>query len=206
MSSIDLPLLRIVGLKGMADGAVIAGALRDPDCEARLAAALEAQQLRQLPRGFALTPQGRTDVQTALAEERAMVDAAQIEQIYERFCLINASFKALMHKWQIRTMDGAEVPNDHQDAAYDGSVIAELGEIDTLLQPILLDIVALAPRLGRYPLRFSDALTALRGGDAAMMARPLIDSYHTVWFELHEDLISLAGSTRAAEAAAGRGD
>jgi pyruvate,orthophosphate dikinase len=32
----------------------------------------------------------------------------------------------------------------------------------------------------------------------------MIDSYHTVWFELHEDLIGLAGLSRADEAAAGR--
>jgi pyruvate,orthophosphate dikinase len=32
----------------------------------------------------------------------------------------------------------------------------------------------------------------------------LLDSYHTVWFELHEDLIRLAGRTREAEATAGR--
>jgi hypothetical protein len=34
----------------------------------------------------------------------------------------------------------------------------------------------------------------------------MIDSFHTVWFELHEDLIGLLGRTRAEEAAAGRAD
>jgi hypothetical protein len=36
------------------------------------------------------------------------------------------------------------------------------------------------------------------------LLKPLIDSYHTVWFELHEELISLAGLSREAEAASGR--
>jgi pyruvate,orthophosphate dikinase len=31
-----------------------------------------------------------------------------------------------------------------------------------------------------------------------------VDSYHGIWFELHEDLIGLAGRTRAAEVEAGR--
>jgi hypothetical protein len=35
------------------------------------------------------------------------------------------------------------------------------------------------------------------------VAKLIADSYHTVWFELHEDLISLAGLTR--EAIARRG-
>jgi hypothetical protein len=53
--------------------------------------------------------------------------------------------------------------------------------------------------------RFADALEAVRGGDNTMFGRPLGDSYHTVWFELHEELIALSGRTRAEEAAAGRG-
>ena len=36
------------------------------------------------------------------------------------------------------------------------------------------------------------------------MASPRVDSYHGIWFELHEDLIQLAGRTRAEEAQAGR--
>jgi len=85
----------------------------------------------------------------------------------------------------------------------------ELGQIQVksaLGQPLLAEIIALVPRLAVYPARFADALAGLKGGDRAMMARPLIDSYHTVWFELHEDLIALSGTTRAVEAAAGRGD
>ena len=35
------------------------------------------------------------------------------------------------------------------------------------------------------------------------LVRPLIDSYHTVWFELHEELILAAGLTRESEAKAG---
>jgi pyruvate,orthophosphate dikinase len=31
----------------------------------------------------------------------------------------------------------------------------------------------------------------------------MVDSYHTVWFELHEELIGMAGRTRATEAESG---
>jgi pyruvate,orthophosphate dikinase len=62
-----------------------------------------------------------------------------------------------------------------------------------------------APRFGIYRPRLSRALERVRAGDTSFMARPVIDSYHTVWFELHEDLIAITGRTRAAEAAAGRG-
>ena len=36
-----------------------------------------------------------------------------------------------------------------------------------------------------------------------MVAAPVKDSYHTVWFELHEELIILSGRNRADEEAAG---
>ena len=45
---------------------------------------------------------------------------------------------------------------------------------------------------------------ALGGWNDEFIASPRIDSYHNVWFELHEDLILLAGRTREEEAAAGR--
>jgi hypothetical protein len=35
------------------------------------------------------------------------------------------------------------------------------------------------------------------------LTRPIIDSYHTVWFELHEELIQAAGRSREDEAKAG---
>ena len=39
-----------------------------------------------------------------------------------------------------------------------------------------------------------------------MMAAPIKDSYHTLWFEMHEELIELCGRSRASEAAEGRAD
>ena len=47
-------------------------------------------------------------------------------------------------------------------------------------------------------------LAGLIGGDLDLLTKPIIDSYHTIWFELHEELIALAGRTREAEVAAGR--
>jgi len=37
-------------------------------------------------------------------------------------------------------------------------------------------------------------------GEATYVARPILDSYHTVWFEYHEELIGLLGLSRAEEA------
>jgi hypothetical protein len=60
------------------------------------------------------------------------------------------------------------------------------------------------PRLADYGVRLTRALEAARAGDARFVASPRVDSYHGAWFELHEDLIQLAGRRREDEVAAGR--
>ena len=70
--------------------------------------------------------------------------------------------------------------------------------------PLLERLVAVAPRLAPYPRRLGHALARIQDGDHAFLLRPIIDSYHSVWFELHEELIALAGRSRVQEAAAGR--
>jgi pyruvate,orthophosphate dikinase len=52
------------------------------------------------------------------------------------------------------------------------------------------------PRLAPYAGRFAQALEAVRAGERTMLASPLKESYHTVWFELHEELIALSGRQR----------
>jgi hypothetical protein len=62
---------------------------------------------------------------------------------------------------------------------------------------------AQVPRLGRYSAKLRAALDHVHGGQTQWLSRPLIDSYHTVWFELHEELILAAGLTRESEAKSG---
>ena len=59
-------------------------------------------------------------------------------------------------------------------------------------------------RLSSYVNRLNRAAEAVTNGDTDYLASPRIDSFHNVWFELHEDLILLAGRTREEEVAAGR--
>lgn len=55
--------------------------------------------------------------------------------------------------------------------------------------------------LGPYGPRLPRARRALESGDADWMAAPWLDSYHTVWFELHEDLLLTLGRSRQHEVA-----
>jgi pyruvate,orthophosphate dikinase len=104
----------------------------------------------------------------------------------------------------MRTIDGVEGLNDHADADYDRAVLTALAALHEDVGPWIDRLAAGLPRLTRYRDRLGDALQRALAGDGRFVAGPLLDSYHTVWFELHEDLIRLAGTTREAEAAAGR--
>ncbi|MGB4862190.1 MAG: hypothetical protein WBO97_07000, partial [Tepidiformaceae bacterium] len=66
-------------------------------------------------------------------------------------------------------------------------------------RPVVEGVAEAVPRLRGYPRRFDSALAALASGDQSMLASPLKDSYHTVWFEFHEELIALTGRNREEE-------
>ncbi|MGY1896998.1 pyruvate, phosphate dikinase [Nocardia gipuzkoensis] len=199
----DLDLLRLIGIKGRAaHDALAAGVGAAAESVAARCEELVARSLcAATPIGVRLTPEGRQHLDGLLATERRAVDRAQIASVYAEFCAFNGDLKEIVTAWQMK--DPATV-NDHADTDYDGAVLARLSELHRAVQPLLRRIGDVAPRLARYSARFAQAIERIAAGDHAWVARPVLDSYHTVWFELHEDLIGLCGLSRADEAAAGR--
>ncbi|MGY2059170.1 pyruvate, phosphate dikinase [Nocardia gipuzkoensis] len=199
----DLDMLRLIGIKGRAaHDALAAGVGAAAESVAARCEELVARGLcAATPIGVRLTPEGRQHLDGLLATERRAVDRAQIASVYAEFCAFNGDLKEIVTAWQMK--DPATV-NDHADTDYDGAVLARLSELHRAVQPLLRRIGDVAPRLARYSARFAQAIERIAAGDHAWVARPVLDSYHTVWFELHEDLIGLCGLSRADEAAAGR--
>ncbi|VBA60924.1 hypothetical protein LAUMK41_04298 [Mycobacterium attenuatum] len=147
-----------------------------------------------------ISPAGRTRLNALLAEERTQVDPAAMAAAYNDFRSVNADFKVVVTDWQLK---GGQT-NTHDDAGYDAAVLARLDAVHRRVQPIIAAAAAQLPRLGAYSAKLTAALDNVRSGDIAWLTKPLIDSYHTVWFELHEELILAVGLTR--EEAARSGD
>jgi hypothetical protein len=59
-------------------------------------------------------------------------------------------------------------------------------------------------RFALYGTRLTTALDRVLGGNPAYVADTL-DSYHTVWFQLHEDLLVTLGISREEERGASSG-
>ncbi len=199
--------LRLIVLKGMthAEGLIEAlGAHKEQITEV-------ISELQE--RGFVESaPAGR--VRPAAAGKARVEDAYKSERSVERLCNEvldhrfhepNMALKEVVTAWQMRTVDGETIPNDHRDEDYDAEVLRRLrDDIHAAIGPILADVSARLPRFARYQGRLASALDRLAERDHRYVAHPLLDSYHTVWFELHEELIRLAGRNRRAEAEAGR--
>lgn len=146
------------------------------------------------------TPEGKAHLGKLVDAERETIDTDALATAYEEFDAFNTRLKVIVNDWQLR--DG--VPNDHSDKTYDDAVIDRLAELHEGFRSLVDRIVEIAPRLAPYPGRFAHAIERVRAGDHTFIARPIADSYHTVWFELHEELVGLLNLNRAEEAAAGR--
>jgi hypothetical protein len=200
----ELTILRLVAIKGRTSKDTICESLgADPEAvQAELDRYVEQELMKSTAMGYRITPGGRTRCMELVADEHKDTDQSRVKQIYDEFTEHNAELKAIITDWQTR---GPDQTNDHSDPEYDQAVIDRLLALHTRVTPLIDDIAATAPRLSHYKARLARAADAVSSGDHSFMSRPIVDSYHTVWFELHEDLIGLAGLTRAEEAEAGRG-
>jgi pyruvate,orthophosphate dikinase len=182
-----------VGLGGRVEPAALARRAGTDESTAQgLLADAEQRQLVQSKREmYWLTVPGREELQRLLHEERTSFDSRQAAELYARFCAVNDVFKSFVTELQLSELAPA-------------SAIDRLREIDGSVSPIVTEAVQMAPRLSPFPIRFGEALNAVADGDGRYVSHPLVDSYHSIWFELHEELIHLAGLSRADEAAQGR--
>jgi hypothetical protein len=196
----ELAVLQAVRLKGRVSLVDLAATLGETtDDVAGTVARLTNAGLLIDGKALRVSPDGRARLDELLVAERTQIDTAALAAAYADFRAVNAEFKALVTDWQLK--DGR--PNAHDDAAYDAAILTRLDEVHHRAAPIVAAAAAQVPRLSHYSAKLQAALDNIHGGDTAWLSRPLIDSYHTVWFELHEELIAAAGLTRESEAQSG---
>lgn len=136
---------------------------------------------------WALTPSGRARHAEMLHADRSALESAghlaAIGSLYSGFLELNEAFKALCTDWQLlgRTAER----------------LAAAEHLHVSLARLFAPRLTTVERLSVYRARFERALARLRDGDDAALTRPLTDSYHDVWMELHEDLITTLGIERS---------
>ncbi|CQD19706.1 hypothetical protein BN1232_04645 [Mycobacterium lentiflavum] len=197
----ELAVLQAVRLKGRVSPADLSATLNQDVGD--VAERLTASGLLVGTATLRISQSGRDRLDALLTQERNGIDEAAITAAYDDFRSVNTDFKAVVTDWQLKGGPAGE-PNAHDDVEYDAAVLARLDGVHARVLPIIEAVAAQLPRLKAYSVKLVAALDKVKSGDIAWLTRPLVDSYHTVWFEWHEELIGAAGLSR--EDAARSGD
>jgi hypothetical protein len=203
----DFLVLHGLRVRGFAEADVLATAigLTTDEVDKRLDG-LEADGLvihrAGVVSGWTLTGAGRVEDEARAADELDEAGArAAVAHAYGEFVALNREFLQLCTDWELRSGPTGPVVNDHRDAAYDIEAISRLGRIDDAAQPLARRLADELRRFDGYGARLANALERVRRGEIDWFTKPAIDSYHTVWFELHENLLATLGIERGKETA-----
>ena len=188
-----------LGIKKHGDAAEVAAitALDPSNVQVYLDEAVAAGRAIKTGAKYMLTPVAQVALKSSYSREFATQRADEaMSRAYDDFERINEQLKQLITAWQTLDVGGAKVPNDHSNTDYDTKIIDKLGSLHERAEPMLDRLAAGLGRLAVYKTLRQTALERAEDGDVAWVSDARTMSYHTVWFELHEDLIRILGRQR----------
>jgi len=188
--------LRCAGTVGLARLHAITG-LDESDVESELIdLGVAGLVTRLFGDGWSLTDAGRAAHGERINDELESANARRaVTAAYERFLVLNPELLDLCTAWQLRAVEGIMRANDHSDRAYDSRVLARFADLDRRAAVVCTELSAALPRFGRYRDRLTGALDRAASGELEYVTDSTT-SYHTVWAELHEDLLATLGMQR----------
>jgi hypothetical protein len=203
----ELLTLHAVRLKGMADAAEVAARFAlDPQTTAELLLDFQAYGWVSYAdfagtAGWSLTASGRERNHAQLVKELSASGAETVVRAaYDTFLARNHELLRAVTDWQLRpSATDPLAANDHADGAWDADVLDRLRTLGAALPAVVQAPASRLSRFAGYDVRFATALARAGNGDYDWVTRPRIDSCHTVWMELHEDLLATLGLERGAE-------
>lgn len=125
------------------------------------------------------------------ARDRALLDGVARAAIHEGFRPLDLRLKSLASHWQHAD---ARDDWDARMAAVEGLVELHAGTVAWLDAE-----VSAVTRFDEYRTRLTGALERVLDGDTGYFVKVHLDSYHTVWFQMHEDLLRLLEREREVE-------
>ncbi|GGV55145.1 hypothetical protein [Streptomyces spectabilis] len=181
----EAAVLRLLRLKGRVGTIIVGTVLGSADAAHHILSSCVADGLR-VPLGdaYCLTAQGLERAGQVIADERGRLSSARWPGRKDRFDALDREFKQL-------------VADSQEQIDRAAAAAAPLASLHVGLTELIAELAEDTPRLASYRARFAAALAGVEGGDAAWLAHPLRDSHHTVWFELHQEILDLAGERRS---------
>lgn len=142
-------------------------------------------------RSLVLTGTGHSRLRELLADDLETADAREILravlQDFEQG--INDEMVHVVSEWQ-RAAPTPAAPEE---------LLETLTRLGSALQEVMAPLATRLPRFGRFPAQYGIALRRARDGDLRWIAGIGTLSCHTVWAELHQDLLSTLGRERLPE-------
>ena len=186
--------LRVCGALSAESAAIVLGVPR-PRLEEVLGDLRRAIFVTAVPGSarFGLSAEGRARAD-GIVKRESLAIGSQLEGLRPAFETQDRRVKRVVSAWQIRRVGNAEVVNDHGDAGYDAAVLGELEATFRDARRLLDALGALRPRYVVYRERLSVALDRSLGGGRAWVCGLDVDSFHTVWWQLHADIRAVLGS------------
>jgi hypothetical protein len=178
-------LLNVVYLKKLASIEDLASLTAAPvdDVDDVIAGLSERELVVSTPSGVLLSGTGRDLVvdyyQRAYEPLRSNVG---LVSWYEQFEDLNTRFIALVSEWQ----------HTNGDARVHERLLRVVGSLVRELDQLVPSI----PRYEGYANRFNLSLARVDAGNDEYIANPRLDSLHNIWFEFHEDILSVLGRPR----------
>lgn len=155
--------------------------------------------------GWALTDDGRLAARRLLDEELSLTGARDLVRgCYEAFLGLNPMLLDVSTDWQMVRIGDGHMLNDHKDPDHDAKVLDRLIRVNDRAQKICSELAGRLSRFDTYGVRLRASLDRALAGDHAYVTDNL-DSYHSVWFQLHEDLLVTLGISRDEERGSGLG-
>ncbi len=152
--------------------------------------------------GWSMTDAGRAEDERRMAAELDAAGAREtVAEAHAAFVPLNRRFGRACTAWQIRPEPGNPVAgNDHSDWGWDERVLRTLAGLEVQIGEVCARLAGALARFDGYAERYAAALARVDRGQREWVDSIEVDSCHTVWIQLHEDLLSTLGIPRGSDA------
>ena len=148
--------------------------------------------------GWMLTPEGRAECHRLVRDEAEPHEGA-LRRSYQGFLAVNQRLIDACTAWQLRTPTARRCPTTTPTPPTTRRCWPSWTW--STAWPARCATSSAPPSSGSagYGPRLAAARARVQAGETDWLTRPTIDSYHTVWFELHENLLMTLGIERGQE-------
>lgn len=130
-----------------------------------------------------IQPEGMKRVQEYYRSVYAeLANLPAMAQWYTKFEGINTQFIKVVTDWQ-------QTDGDPR------SLDRVIGTVERLIK-LIAEISERLPRYASYARRFERSVASVDEGNADFVCDPAVDSLHNIWFEFHEDFLTVLGRPR----------